>query len=136
MLFLNQLVKYTNHTIFPQIIIQFSFCCLILGFNFILKHVGSFVFDFKCMQYPYKKENVFSRFLETYLTDQFQLSAYKVRVTKVNQHSLKNQSQDKCYHVNVDSYQTFQKLKWHSQQHIIPAGKFTRVFNGVSLIEE
>ena len=51
--------------------------------------MNSFVFDFKCMQYPYKKKkSLFSRVLEKFLTDQFQLNAYKMRVTKVNQHSL------------------------------------------------
>lgn len=41
------------------------------------------------MQYLYRKENVFPRQFETFLTDQSQLSACKMRVTEVNQHLLK-----------------------------------------------
>lgn len=69
--------------------------------------MSSFVFDFKSSQYTYKKKkNIQSRLLENFLTVQFQLSAYKMRVTKVNQHSLKKIS----YRTHVTmSTETFNK---------------------------
>lgn len=52
--------------------------------------MGSFAFDSKCLQYPHMKENELYMQFEAFLTVQSQLRAYKMRVTEVNQHSLKS----------------------------------------------